>query len=132
MSKQKLNDLMLSILPFEEFRKGDIVRYGNIKTDWIILRVSHIGSALIEAGRWGWRERPLSDLKFISRDWTLNDLLMAIDKLKTFLVSDMGEMWTREIINYEPKMQCIGDYDLTKSVLNQSNETQQKLIEILT
>ena len=63
--------------------------------------------------------------------WNLAQLLMAIDKPKTFLVSDMGEMWTMEITDYEPKMQYIGDFDLTKSVLEQDESVLQKIGEIL-
>ena len=131
----KLNELMLKILPFEEFRQNDVVEESvlgyecnllcfNKSTGKYLIKYDQLNNTIL-------KEEFAEDLKFISRDWTLNDLLMAFQQNRDFhttlLITNKGylEYYIMEDIVWQV------DYDLTKSLLNQSEETQKKIIEVL-
>jgi len=128
--QQSIHKLMLSILPFEEFRVGDIVS-DNIVTA-IFLDFDEDGDIV------GFDHEHKTSLsltneytKFISRDWTLNDLLMAFQNVRKFhttlQITNKGylEYWEMEDCKWQV------DFDLTKGVLEQSEEVLQKIGEIL-
>ena len=131
----KLNELMLKILPFEEFRQNDVVEESvlgyecnllcfNKSTGKYLIKYDQLNNTIL-------KEEFAEDLKFISRDWTLNDLLMAFQQNRDFhttlLITNKGylEYYIMEDIVWQV------DYDLTKSLLNQSEETLTKIIEVL-
>ena len=131
----KLNELMRDLLPFEEFRQNDVVEESvlgyecnllcfNKSTGKYLIKYDQLNNTIL-------KEEFAEDLKFISRDWTLNDLLMAFQQNRDFhttlLITNKGylEYYIMEDIVWQV------DYDLTKSLLNQSEETLTKIIEVL-
>ena len=144
-TQQKLHDLMLSILPFKEFRQNDVVGIGkeDCKPRGIILYKHPIrnfrGKNIFEDYYCVLQTNDvetfchISKLKFISRPFTLNDLLMAMSirdciyrtsKLYKELV--LFRMYNKEKGHYE-----YFKFDLTLSLLNQEEETLKLIIGVL-
>ncbi len=140
--KQKLHDLMLKILPFEEFRQNDVVREAEVypclidKNDNPVIKYRD-GIVFSVSANWicvknytdsaQFRKK---DTKFISRDWQLPDLLMAMNKNKKELlwISSDGLLWVTDLTHYPHTKEI--PYDLTKSVLDQ--ESIKEIINIIT
>ncbi len=137
-SQKTLHDLMLEILPFEEFRQNDICEFdAKHEKSSVTLKLQRqimicgTETALMIDGL----TLSIKGLKFISRDWQLPDLLMAMNKENNdvTLISDRFF-----IDNHKMKITCNNldknfiiefDFDLTKPVLEQ--ESIKQIIEVL-
>ena len=137
----KLNELMRDLLPFEEFRQNDVVEESvlgyecnllcfNKSTGKYLIKYDQLNNTIL-------KEEFAEDLKFISRDWTLNDLLMATGKKEVRIDLTNFQLYYPSPIQFKNNIIRITHtngyfiYDLTKSLLNQSEETQKKIIEVL-
>ena len=129
--QKTLHDLMLNILGFGNFRQNDVVETFGItkkanKIERVVMNSGTDISLLIDS-----TFRNNKDLKFTSRDFTLNDLLMAFHKVREFHtylgINNKGYMEYWDSTTEEDSKQW--DYDLTKNVLEQDN--LKEIIEVL-
>ena len=137
--QQELHDLMLSILPFEEFRQNDVVQHIDSGTRGVVLKTLWNNLVFNYQHPSLYTETKQSlEFKFISREWTLNDLLMAIEtkwnyRCKSQKIYNKNTVMQIEV--YSEQDDCgnsIGTefyYDLTKSVLEQ--ESIEEIIKVL-
>ena len=144
-SQKILNDLMLKILPFEEFRQNDVVGYNRSKGIYEKCQIIDIGKNYISLNNYnewyhikGVNDKTINfatysiDLKFISRDWKLPDLLMAMMKrhpnppFTNYHLEPNGSFAERQ---KDGTWLILFDYDLTKSVLDQ--ESIKEIIGVL-
>ena len=128
----KLHDIMLSILPFEEFRQNDIIEEEINGSCQFICYADNMMSYIL--GKNGMDEIETEYIKFISRDWTLNDLLMCLNH-KHLIIKEIVCMTYKDISIQYPAMinnkeiNVMIDYDLTKNLLDQDN--LKEIIEVL-
>ena len=128
--KKKLHDLMLKILPFEEFRVGDRVEYKNRECE-VIKKNNENTCWIYDNAPSEWEGSEYTPyvfdlhLKFISRDWQLPDLLMAWRK-RTGLTQE--GFWFYKNMSVA---EILKDFDLTKSVLEQEESTIKEIIGVL-
>ena len=137
--KATLHDRMLSILPFKKFRQND-------RVSWKIKPFSDetgiVGSEIKSFIAGGDDKKKLlingkikdiKDLKFISRNWQLSDLLLAIKELnpKQLAIINLQEeiLYITDLSLY-PHTKNI-HFDLTESLLNQEEDVLTKIIEVL-
>ncbi len=134
-AQKTLHDLMLKILPFEELRQNDVCEYDEV--EWQVLSNEYNNKVLIvyDVTDDGAFQENAKDLKLISRDWQLPDLLMA----------NWNTGYKFEISNWkERNLACIDIYnhslrlpkktiyfDLQKSVLEQEKSVIKQIIRVL-
>ena len=126
----KLDKIMLSILPFKGFRQNDVVE--DMDGEQLIVLQNEKYGGKIDYGRFlcsGDNAVIIledDELKFISRDWTLNDLLMCLNH-KHLIIKEIVCMTYKDISIQYPAMinnkeiNVMIDYDLTKNLLDQDN-----------
>ena len=140
-SQKTLHDLMLKILPFEGFRQNDVVEYDDV--EWQVLGNEYNNKVLIvcDVTDDDAFQENAKDLKLISRDWQLPDLLMAMEKkmldvdISTSLADDkiikiVYEKAVASMFMAMPRIEKTTiHFDLTKSVLEQ--ESIKEIIKVL-
>ncbi len=134
--KQKLHDLMLKILPFEGFRQNDVCEYDEV--EWQVLSNEYNNKVLIvcDVTDDDAFQENAKDLKLISRDWQLPDLLMVMNKINTFVFYEFDQYAEGNINTMCFTVHITMDkdveikFDLTKGILEQ--ESIKEIINIIT
>ena len=129
----KLQDKLTEILGIEGFRVGDVVE--NLDSNLLVLYnlanqtmfcMADIDDNYLESA---WYKK--DDLKLISRDFTLSEVLMAFQIVRKFhttlQITNKGylEYWGMDDIIWQK------DWDLTKTLFQQSKETITAIEKIM-
>ena len=123
-SQKTLHDLMLKILPFEGFRQNDVVET-NYDLELISGTVVDLTDYFLILDTFEMAiEKKCA--KFISRDWQLPDLLMALDRKRKWRINLDSDY--NNIMRFSDGGKIIW-IDLTKSVLDQ--ESIKEIIGVL-
>jgi len=132
--QQELHDIMLSILPFEEFRQNDVVEESvlgyecnllcfNKSTGKYLIKYDQLNNTIL-------KEEFAEDLKFINRKWTREDFENAL-LIKDFII-EQQRVLENIAINIQDNTymsKCRIIWNPRKSVLEQ--ESIESIIKVL-
>jgi len=130
----KLSNKLTEILGIEGFRVGDVVKYKNIPfeilgDDGDSLYINN----LAVCGERFWTNS--KDLKLISRDFTLSEVLMAIFKVwKKREDEDYPEYlhnWYYFVLNYLENNEILEKWNIDKTLFQQEQSTIDSISKIM-